>query len=353
MDRTREFLRLANAAASSVSARPSAAVVPAGSAPGNGARKPTSSSSSSSSSQQQQQQQQPHAHQHQHQPLGPTAKALQFNQRAADVSRGIQSCSVLLSRLTALARTQSLFGDDNDEVTSLTVTVKNEMQQLKRRLAELQEWLRQNDLGGGRDAKLHSEMVVRAMEYQLQDSGAEFVRVLERRKASLEQQNQRIRMFGGGNGDDDVDMGRPLSFAAPSSSPPLAPRPPSHQQQQPHKSLAAGFDPSQAQFQAQSTQMVLIPDHQHLRARVDAINVVQKHISELSEVMTTLATLVSDQDRLVDDIAGNVEQSQADFRAGFGELQRYYESIRGNRRLVARLFGVLVAFLVFFMLFLA
>jgi hypothetical protein len=41
-----------------------------------------------------------------------------FNQKAAEVSKGIANCSVLLSRLTMLARSQTLF-NENDESTQV------------------------------------------------------------------------------------------------------------------------------------------------------------------------------------------------------------------------------------------
>lgn len=69
--------------------------------------------------------------------------------------------------------------------------------------------------------------------------------------------------------------------------------------------------------------------------------------------MTTLAEIVQDQDVMIDDISTNVDQANFDMRAGYRELERYYQSISGNRRLVLRLFFVLVSFLTFFLLFLA
>lgn len=136
-----------------------------------------------------------------------TRQALYFNEKAGEVSKGIHDCSVLLSRLTTLARAQTLFNDPTDEMSMLSVKVKNEISQLKTRLTELEDWLKKNDLGTGKDAKMHSEQVVKNMEFKLQDSGKQFVKVLESRKTALRAQTQRKKMFGD---DDDDDIGRPL-----------------------------------------------------------------------------------------------------------------------------------------------
>jgi len=274
---------------------------------------------------------------------------------------------VLLQRLAALARAPvSPFGNADDEATRLSVTINAEMTQLWRRLEDLRTWVRETDLGTGRDAQRHSENVVLAMVSRLQDSRKEHLRVEEQRKHALEKQSQRMRMFGG---EDDFDMGKPLSFGAPalagsgSSAAQTGASPnhvhPTHAGRVNANHLVTLQPPqfshlTQQQQQAQpAQQLVLIPDNQHLRARVDAIAAVQTSIVELGQVMSNLSTLIQEQDPLINDIAGNVENAAADARAGILQLQRYYESIRGNRQLVARLFAVLAVFLIGWMVFLA
>jgi syntaxin 5 len=276
-----------------------------------------------------------------------TRQAIYFNEKAAEVSKGIYACSVLLSRLTTLARAQTLFNDPQDEMSILSVKVNNEISQLKTRLAELEDWLKNNDLGTGKDAKLHSEQVVKTMEFKLQDSGKQFFRVLESRKSALRAQTQRKKMFG--DDDEDDDIGRPLpqsafSFAAQQDE----------EAGQQHASNGNGSamvtSASMTPFQQQRQ---LIPDNQYLRSRVDAISTVEAHIAELGQVMSTLASMIHEQDQLVNDMAENVDRSQMDIRAGFLQLEKYFNSIRGNKRLMTRLFGVVVVFLLFFLFFLA
>lgn len=79
---------------------------------------------------------------------------MQFNSKASDISKTIQTTSVLVSKLTTLARSQNMFSDTEEDFLRLTLTVKSEISNIKKKLAELQSWLKQNDLGGGRDVKV-------------------------------------------------------------------------------------------------------------------------------------------------------------------------------------------------------
>jgi len=250
----------------------------------------------------------------------PSQKALHFTQRATQISKGIQTCAMLLSRLTTVAKSQNLFSEEGDELNRLSLTVKNEMNDVKKQLSELQTWLAANDLGTGKDAKLHSEAIVKTMGDKLLESGNVFERLLKNRRTSLVSSFERKRIFGG----DDVDLGKPMSFA----------------HQEPHGDVEA-------------QQSLVIPDVTYVRSRVEAISAVEKHINDLGQAMGTLATLISTQEDSVNSLAGNVERSNLDLRAGFNELQRYYQSIAGNQKLIQRLFAVVVAFCLFFLVFLA
>jgi syntaxin 5 len=184
------------------------------------------------------------------------------------------------------------------------------------------------------------------MEYKLKDSGKQFQQVLESRKQSLKAQNQRTRLFGN-DGFDEVDIGVPQTFTT-------APSTPAQQstvrfdEENPSERVV----PTSASIAFQQ-QRQLIPDTQYLRSRVEAINTVESHIAELGKVMGALAAMVSEHDHLVDEFGNNVAETQRYTRSGFLQLEAYFDSIKGNKRLVQRLFGVVVMFMLFFLFFLA
>ena len=272
-----------------------------------------------------------------------TKQVLYFNDRAGEVSKGIQACSVLLSRLTNLARAQTLFNDPSEEMANLSNRVKSEISTLKTKLTQLEDWLKINDLGSGKDAKLHSEQIVKNMEFKLHDSGKQFAKVLESRKNAIHAQSQRKKMFGA-DSDGEDDIGRPIPQSAFKVKF-------DHDDEEANPSGGNSLITSASiPFQQQNQ---LIPDTQYLRSRVDAMSTVETQIAELGKIMTNLASMIQDQDLLVRDIEENVDHANEDIRAGFVQLQKYYDSIRGNKSLLRKLFSVLVVFLLFFLFFLA
>lgn len=281
-----------------------------------------------------------------------TKQQIFFNEKAQEVSKGIQTSSVLLGRLTQLARAQTLFNDPADEMSVLAVKVKNEIASMRTKLAELEGWLKKNhDMG--KDSQLHSEQVVKTMEFKLKDSGTLFYQVLESRKHALRAQTQRKRMFGDED-EDDEDIGKPapqVSFQRnwddeESGMGGIT----SGSKTQNNESTMMMTSSSMAPYQAQSK---LIPDTQYLRSRVDAITTVETHIAELGQVMSTLANMVASQDHTINQLGDNVDRAHVDMSAGIAQLQKYYESIRGNKQLMSRLFGVVLLFMLFFLFFLA
>lgn len=90
------------------------------------------------------------------------------------------------------------------------------------------------------------------MEYKLQDSGQEFVRVLENRKVTLQAQNERKKLFGG-----ESDLGKPMNF-----TPPPAQAPPKHTQNNTTSSSSSTYNPFNTDdYALAQTQQQLIPDH--------------------------------------------------------------------------------------------
>ena len=88
-------------------------------------------------------------------------------------------------------------------------------------------------------------------------------------------------------------------------------------------------------------------------SRQEALQNVERTITELGGIFQQLATMVNEQgemairiDENVEDVVMNVDQAQ-------GELLKYLNYISNNRWLAMKVFGVLMAFLMFFIVFVA
>jgi syntaxin 5 len=94
-------------------------------------------------------------------------------------------------------------------------------------------------------------------------------------------------------------------------------------------------------------------DQNYATSRADAMQNVERTITELGGIFQQLATMVNEQgemairiDENVEDVVANVDQAQ-------GELLKYLNYISNNRWLAMKVFGVLMAFLMFFIVFVA
>ena len=92
---------------------------------------------------------------------------------------------------------------------------------------------------------------------------------------------------------------------------------------------------------------------QYLGARSEALQNVERTITELGGIFQQLATMVAEQGELAVRIDENVNESVANVDNAQTQLLKYMNSISSNRWLIMKIFGVLISFLVFFVVFVA
>ena len=95
------------------------------------------------------------------------------------------------------------------------------------------------------------------------------------------------------------------------------------------------------------------PQDQYLSARSEALQNVEQTITELGGIFQQLATMVAEQGEMAIRIDENVERSVADVDNAQTQMLKYLNSISSNRWLIMKIFGVLISFLVFFVVFIA
>lgn len=265
-----------------------------------------------------------------------------FARLAAQVSADIAGTSVKLSKLTSLAQRKSLFDDPTAEIQELTFVIKQDLGALNARLEDLQRLRDATRRSANKQTGDHSENVVESLRTRLGTTAEGFKSVLKLRTESLAAQQDRRSQF-----------------MTSSASAPFAPRPSAFA---PAHANNAALDLGSGSLGA-SQRSTLAPSapHQHgqaltlarpvhdvsyQQARADAVRQVESTIVELGDIFNQLATMVSEQGEMVDRIDANVEETVSNMNAGHNQLITYYNSISGNRALVMKVFGVLLAFLV-------
>ena len=90
-----------------------------------------------------------------------------------------------------------------------------------------------------------------------------------------------------------------------------------------------------------------------MSSRAEALQNVESTIVELGSIFTQLAEVVQAQGEMTARIDENVEETLANVDSAKAQLLRYLNGISGNRLLLVKVFGVLMAFLMMFVLFIA
>jgi hypothetical protein len=131
-----------------------------------------------------------------------------------------------------------------------------------------------------------------------------------------------------------------------------------HNEQDADDSMSTALTPlipegSQRRHQQQQQQMQLIPDQSYLESRTSAMQDVESHIVELGTIFNRLATMLQDQRELVENVHDNVEDAEQNVYRGQLALMATLRSLQSNRMLAAKVSGVLVLFILFFIIFLA
>lgn len=100
----------------------------------------------------------------------------------------------------------------------------------------------------------------------------------------------------------------------------------------------------------QGQQMQLIPDQNYLRERADAMSTVESNIVELGTIFNKLAVMVSEHSELVQRVEDNVEEANSNLTMSMNVLTDTLTNLRTNRALMLKVFGILVAFIIVFII---
>lgn len=118
---------------------------------------------------------------------------------------------------------------------------------------------------------------------------------------------------------------------------------PSHQ--------VAQYNPNQ---QLQQQQMLVYDESDnYVQQRAETMQNIESTIVELGGIFQQLAHMVKEQEEMVERIDTNVQDAELNIEAAHGQILKYFQSVTNNRWLMIKIFGVLITFFIFFVIFLA
>jgi syntaxin 5 len=91
----------------------------------------------------------------------------------------------------------------------------------------------------------------------------------------------------------------------------------------------------------------------YLHSRANAMQNIESTIVELGGIFQQLAHMIKEQEEVMLRIDANVEDAALNVEAGHGEILKYFRSVTSNRWLMIKIFGVLIFFFIFFVIFMA
>jgi syntaxin 5 len=291
-----------------------------------------------------------------------TKQRSEFARKAAEIGKGISGSMAKLERLAQLARRKTLFDDRPVEVEELTFVIKQDLAALTQQLSELRDvskaqhpgvWAKNHNAGADQEGE-HGKNVVVLLNSKLENMTDNLKEVLKTRMENVMASKSRTENFVSSvssYGQSSLDPSRTDSplYATPSSRS-RSPRPGYKQ-----NNAAAGdllsLEPSSSSALTragpQSEQQLLLMEeaqapNTYIQQRGEAIDMIEKTISELGGMFTQLAQMVSEQGEQIQRIDADTEDVVENVQGAQRELMKYWNRVSGNRWLIAKMFGVLM-----------
>ncbi len=107
------------------------------------------------------------------------------------------------------------------------------------------------------------------------------------------------------------------------------------------------------QESGQDQMMQLIPDQNYLAQRADAMEQVESHIVELGTIFNKLAVMVNEHKDMVQRVEDNVDDANSTINLSLNSLADTLTNLQTNRALFFKVFGILVTFIIMFIVFFA
>ena len=101
----------------------------------------------------------------------------------------------------------------------------------------------------------------------------------------------------------------------------------------------------------------------YLHERAQAVQDIEAHMTELGSIFERLSTMITEQGKMIDRLDDNLDAAEVNVNMGYQEIVKYGQNVYemdkdlmssfSNRSLIMKLFGVLIFFIIFFLIFLA
>jgi syntaxin 5 len=233
-----------------------------------------------------------------------------------------------------VAKRRTLFDDRPVEINELTFVIKQDLSSLNQQIGALSTLSKQQHPKADQEGE-HNKNVVYLLQGKLTDVSVNFKDVLEARTKNIQASRSRTENFVS-------SVSQNTAPAMKQSASPLYGTPN-------RASPAPGAGDTLSLNPPTGDQQLLMmeeaqPQNTYIQQRGEAIEAIEKTISELGGIFSQLATMVSEQSEMIQRIDANTEDVVDNVDGAQRELMKYWSRVSGNRWLIAQMFGVLMIF---------
>lgn len=267
----------------------------------------------------------------------------EFAKAAAQISKGISETTEKLQHLAHMARQRSPFDGGSNDISGASYVIKTNLQRLNQDLDTLDTYVaNQRSRSKSAHQSQHSSAILTNLRTQLADTTKNFSTALTTRTKNIQQQSTRRKVFESNATTEkrrpkrDLHAFENLMGGSPRSSSHNASQQPLFEEQQ----------------QQQQQHHIEIKEDYH-ESRLEAVDDIQSMLGELGTMYSRLAGFVESQGEDINRIDSNVSGALVSLTAAEKELDTALARQRSSQWLVVKVFGVLLTFAMFFVMFVA
>lgn len=249
---------------------------------------------------------------------------------ASEISKETAETALKLKELTKLAKTKSPFGDPTSKIDEYTYTIKQDITTLQQKIQKLESMVHETSAPNSQTGR-HSSTMVNALNSSLLETTKKFGETLKLRTNNLKEQEERRERVTG------------------------------------HKSLTPfKFQPAFDNFDEEKmvsssggdivikmAPMLQMHDDSLVIQRVDQVRDIEVEIHQVQQIFSKLAELVSIHGEKIRRIEESMDETLVYGTSAHRSLLETYENLSNNRRLIIKSFGVIMFFILVWILFFA
>lgn len=231
----------------------------------------------------------------------------QFSITTRDIQSHLSHTSDSIDTLRNLIESDNVLGTNDQQIQELILALNSSFGMIMAKIDNVSKMNPQN--------QSHANNVAQSLRQNLQVLSEEYQRIITNRSQKIAEKNERRRQTIG------TISSTPINYST----------------------LYGSNDEVEIPIQQQETV-------EQQRERYDMVRDVERSVSEISQLFVQLADIISQHDYAIDRIDQNTQEAINNMDKGLNQLKDYYNKVKGNKKLMIKIFAILLVFAIVFIL---